>query len=295
MAHRPLENRTVVVTGAARGLGAALARELSRRGARVALLGHERAGLEAVADSLGTPALACEADITDAEELARAARTVRARLGPVSAVVANAGIAHGGPFATSDFARWRRVIDVNLTGSALTARTFLPDLTRTAGYFLQVGSLASLGASPMMSAYCASKAGTEAFAHALRAEVAHQGVAVGIAYLNWTDTDMIRDADRYAVMRELRAAMPPPARRVLPVEQVAARLAGAVEHRRTAVYVPGWLRLAQVGRATLPPVVLRVARHRIPRLESGGPFRATGPLGAGGRADEAAARADGEG
>ncbi|GAB2718604.1 SDR family oxidoreductase [Streptomyces bullii] len=292
MSDRPLEHRTVVVTGAARGLGAALARDLSRRGARLALLGHERAGLETLAGSLPTPALAVEADVTDVGALERAAQTVRSRLGPVSAVVANAGIAHGGPFHASDPADWRRVIDVNLTGNAQTARAFLPDLVRTAGYFLQVGSLASFGAAPLMSAYCASKAGAEAFAHALRAEVAHHGVAVGVAYVNWTDTDMIRDADRYAMLRVLRSTMPGPGGRVCPVDHVTARLAWAVEHRRTAVYVPGWLRLVQAGRAALPPVVLRVSRRRLPRLEEHEPLRSTGPLGAGGRADAAAAGPD---
>ncbi|MFE1862876.1 SDR family oxidoreductase [Streptomyces anandii] len=281
-----LAGRTVVVTGAARGLGAALARELARRGARLALLGHERPLLEAVAASLPTPSLALAVDITDDEALARAAREVRERLGRPSVVVANAGVAEGGPFASSDPASWRRVIDVNLTGSAGTARAFLPDLTATAGYFLQIASLASFGAAPMMSAYCASKAGVEAFAQCLRAEVAHRGVAVGIAYLNWTGTDMIRDADRHAVLRELRAHMPPPARKVVPAHQVAARVARAVAARRTAVYVPRWLAVVQLGRAALPPVVLRVARRTLPRLEAEGRLAATGLLGAGGEADD---------
>ncbi|MBD0418491.1 SDR family oxidoreductase [Streptomyces sp. NPDC052309] len=289
MADSPLRDRTVVVTGAARGLGAALARECARRGARLALLGHEKAGLDTVAASLPGPALTLKADVTDAAALDEAAAQVRGRLGRASVVVANAGIAEGGPFAASDPAVWRRVIDVNLTGSAHTARAFLPDLLHTAGFHLQIASSASLGAAPLMSAYCASKAGVEAFAHALRAEVAHHGVAVGIAYLNWTDTDLIRDADRHDVLRELRAHMPAPARRVLPVDLVAARLVRAVERRRTAVYVPAWLRLAQVTRTALPPVVLRLSRRRLPRLEAEGSLDPTGPLGAGGRADEAAA------
>ncbi|WP_406005044.1 SDR family oxidoreductase [Streptomyces sp. NBC_00637] len=287
----PLEDRIVVVTGAARGVGAALARELARRGARLALIGHEETGLRAVAASLPTPSLAVEADVTDGEALERAAEVVRARLGPPSVVVANAGIAEGGPFASADMASWRRVIDVNVTGSALTARAFLPDLTETAGYYLQIASLASMGAAPLMSAYCASKAGVEAFAHALRAETAHHGVAVGVAYLNWTDTDMIRDADRHAVLRELRANMPPPARRVYSPEFVATRLASAVERRRTAVYVPAALRLVQVTRAVLPALVVRRSRRVLPRMESADPLRPTGPLGAGGRADVAAATA----
>ncbi|GAA2562369.1 MULTISPECIES: SDR family oxidoreductase [Streptomyces] len=292
MKDSPLRDRTVVVTGAARGVGAALARDLARRGARPALLGHERAQLEAVADDLPTASLAHEVDVTDESALADAAELVRRRLGTPSAVVANAGVAEGGPFATSDPAQWRRVIDVNLTGSAATARAFLPDLLATKGYYLQTASLASIGAAPMMSAYCASKAGVEAFAHSLRAEVAHHGVAVGIAYLNWIDTDMIRDADRYPVLRELRGHMPPPARRVYPAELAAARLGSAVEHRSTALYLPRWLRLAQAVRAALPPVVLRVARRELARLEAEDPMRHTGPLGAGGEADRAAARPD---
>jgi NAD(P)-dependent dehydrogenase (short-subunit alcohol dehydrogenase family) len=284
----PLRDRTVVVTGAARGLGAALALECARRGARLALLGHEKSRLDAVAAALPAPALALEVDVTDAAALDTAAREVRARLGPPSVVVANAGIAEGGPFAGSDPAAWRRVIDVNLTGSAQTARAFLPDLFRTSGYNLQIASTASLGAAPMMSAYCASKAGVEAFTHALRAEVAHHGVAVGIAYLNWIDTEMIRDADRYAVLRELRAHMPAPARRTYPAGFVAARLVRAVERRRTSVYVPGWLRLAQLARPALPSAVMRVSRRELPGLEAAGDMNATGPLGAGGRADRTA-------
>ncbi|MFE2278245.1 SDR family oxidoreductase [Streptomyces sp. NPDC059454] len=290
MSGGPLRDRTVVVTGAARGIGAALARDLAGRGARIALLGHERAGLEAVAESLPTRTWVCELDITDEAALERAAEQVGPRLGTPSAVVANAGVAEGGPFVTSDPALWRRVIDVNLTGSAATARAFLPDLLATQGYYLQVASLASIGAAPMMSAYCASKAGVEAFAHSLRAEVAHHGVAVGIGYVNWTDTDMIRDADRHPVLRELRGHMPPPARRLYPADQVAARLAAAVEHRSTAVYVPRWLRLAQAARAALPPVVLRVARRELARLEAEDPLRHTGLLGAGGEADRARTR-----
>ncbi|MER6340117.1 SDR family oxidoreductase [Streptomyces tendae] len=288
MTDSPLQNRTVVVTGAARGLGAALARACARRGARLALLGLEKPRLDALAADLPTPALAVETDVTDPAALAAAAAETRRRLGRPSVVVANAGVAHGGPFASSDPAEWRRVVDVNLTGSAHTARAFLPDLLDTAGYHLQIASLASLGAAPMMSAYCASKAGVEAFAHSLRAEVAHRGVAVGIAYLNWIDTDMIRDADRYPVLRELRAHMPPPARRTFPADDVAARLVRAVERRRTAAYVPGWLRLVQVGRASLPPAVLRLSRRELPRMEAEDSLGPTGPLGAGGLADRAA-------
>lgn len=243
-----------------------------------------------MAAALPTRALAVEADITDQGTLEAAAEQVRRRLGRPSVVVANAGIAHGGPFITTDMTAWQRVVDVNLTGSALTAHTFLPDLIGTAGYYLQIASLAAFGAAPMMSAYCASKAGAEAFAHALGAEVAHHGVAVGIAYLNWTATDMIQEADHHAVLRELRAHMPPPARHLHSADFVAQRLSEAVENRRTAVYTPAWLRLAHLARTAFPPLVLRRSRHLLPRLEAERPFHPTGSLGAGGRADDVAHR-----
>ncbi|MFE4454911.1 SDR family oxidoreductase [Streptomyces sp. NPDC056796] len=281
---RPLHGRVAVVTGAARGVGAAVARELARRGATVALLGREEATLARVRDTV--PGAMCwEVDVTDDAGMTRVAGEVRDRMGPASVVVANAGLAEGGPFGESDPVTWRRVVEVNLVGSAISARAFLPHLRATRGYFLQVASLASIGAAPMMSAYCASKAGVESFAHSLRAELAHERVGVGIAYLNWTDTDMVRDADEHPVLRELRAHMPAPARKVYPVETVAGRLVRAVERRSAAVYAPGWLRLTQVVRAAMPPVVTALSKREIPRLRRETSFEATGLLGAGGRAD----------
>ncbi|MFD3543313.1 SDR family oxidoreductase [Streptomyces sp. NPDC058662] len=287
---QPLAGRTVVVTGAARGVGAALARAFDARGARLALLGLEGPRLAEVAGTLHHDCASWEVDVTDDAAMADTARRVTARLGQASLVVSNAGVAEGGPFAESDPQVWRRVIEVNLVGSAVTARAFLPDLLDTRGYLLQVASLAAMGTAPLMSAYCASKAGVESFAHALRAELAHRGVGVGIAYINWTDTDMIRDADRHAVLRELRAHMPAPARKVYPADQVAERLAAAAQRRKASVYVPAWLRAVQPVRAFLPPVVTRVARTELPRLERAVPFEATGLLGAGGRAADDGAR-----
>ncbi|WP_329029355.1 MULTISPECIES: SDR family oxidoreductase [unclassified Streptomyces] len=275
-----LRGRTAVVTGGARGLGKAVARELAARGARVALLGLEEEALARVAGTLPAPSGHWHVDVTDDAAMARVADEVRRRLGPASVVVANAGVAEGGPFADSDPGSWRRVIEVNLIGSAVTARVFLPQLLDTHGHYLQVASLASIGAAPMMSAYCASKAGVESLCHSLRAEMAPRGVGVGIAYLNWIDTDMVRDADQYPVLRELRAHMPPPARRTYPAPHVARRLVAAIERRSPSVYVPGWLRGVQAVRAGLPGVVALATRKELTRSQ----FTATGLLGAGGRA-----------
>ncbi|MEU9233957.1 SDR family oxidoreductase [Streptomyces subrutilus] len=279
-----LRGRSAVITGAARGIGAGLARQLAARGIRVALLGLEGDRLETVARSLPVPTCCYEVDVTDDEAMERTARAVTRTLGAPSVVIANAGVAEGGPFAASDASTWRRVIEVNLVGSAVTARSFLPQLLSEHGYFLQIASTAAFGSAPLMSAYCASKAGAESFAQSLRAELAHQGVTVGIGYVHWTDTDMIQDAD-HTVLRELRAHMPPGARRTYPVDQVAAWLARGVDRRSPTVYAPPWLRCVQPLRPLLPLVVSAVSRRVLPRLAEQGPVEPTGLLGAGGLAD----------
>ncbi|MFD0168056.1 SDR family oxidoreductase [Streptomyces decoyicus] len=277
---QPLSGRLAVVTGAARGLGACMVRALVRRGATVALIGLEEAELKRVTASFPGRAHHWCADITDEAVLTETAARVQRQLGPPSVVIANAGVAAVGSFLQSDADTWRRVVEVNLIGSSLTARAFLPGLLTTRGYYMQVASLASITAAPMMSAYCASKSGVEAFAHALRAEVAHRGVDVGIAYLSWADTEMINAA----VLRELRAHLPWPAGKVYRPQAVADRLVRGVERRAPALYAQPWLRAAQVIRAGLPAVVTRWFRDELPRLEHQGDYEDSGLIGKGGRA-----------
>lgn len=283
----PLRGRTAVVTGAARGLGAHMARSLVRRGAHVALLGLEEDALERVAAGLPGHAEHWPVDVTDEDAMDRAAALVERRFGPPSVVVANAGVVAGGPFLDTDPAVWRRVVEVNLIGSAVTARAFLPALLRTRGYFLQVASLAAVGPAPMLSAYCASKSGVETFAQVLRAELAHRGVGVGTAYLSWADTEMVRASDRRTAMRELRAHLPWPASKTYDAGPVADRMVRGIERRAAAVYAQPWLRAGQAVRALLPGIVAEGSRRAFLRLAGRTDLTATGLLGAGGRAAEA--------
>ncbi len=276
-----------VVTGAARGLGEGLARALSERGARVALVGLEADRLGRLAAELPGPAGCWPVDVTDDDALAAAAAAVRAALGAPSVVVANAGVAMGGTLLDGDPRAWRRVVEINLVGSALTARCLLPDLLRTRGYFLQVASLAALAPAPLLSAYCASKSGVEAFAHVLRAEVAHRGVAVGIAYPSWADTSLIREADRTEAFRTLRSHLPWPASAVHDPDPYVRAMVRGIERRSAHVYAPAWVRGAQVVRPLLPAVVAHRARQVLAAGAEPGP---TGLLGPGGAAAEPVAR-----
>ncbi|GGT43942.1 SDR family oxidoreductase [Streptomyces chromofuscus] len=281
----PLAGRVAVVTGAARGVGAALARRLSDAGMLVALIGREEATLRKAADSLPGPSLCVETDVTDRDALDRATREISKTLGQAGVVVANAGIAVGGPFVHTPADLWQRVIDVNLTGSANTARAFLPQLTCTRGYFLQIASTAAFGSSPLMSAYCASKAGVESFALALRGEVEPDGVGVGIAYLHWTGTDMITGVDDHPVLQALRRNQPPFARKVHSTAEVSAWLTAGITRRARHIYAPPWLRWCQPLRPAFPALVSRLARQELRRQPPSRLAVTTGVLGAGGQAD----------
>ncbi|GGQ03859.1 SDR family oxidoreductase [Streptomyces roseolilacinus] len=288
MSRVSLEGQVVVVTGGARGVGELLARKLSARGAKIALVGLEPDELKRVSERLHTESDWWHADVTDHEVMGRVAYEVKERFGKVDVVVANAGVATGGPFADSDPVAWRRVIEVNLVGGAVTGRAFLPVLLESRGYFLQIASLAAITPAPMMTAYCASKSGVEAFAHCLRTEVAHRGVRVGVGYLSWTDTDMVRGADQDEVMRELRQRLPWPANRTYPLGPAVDRIVDGVERRSAHVYAQWWLRGMQSVRGYLPGIITAVGRREMRRFEPRLAGMSKGLVGAGGAADERA-------
>ncbi|MCZ7414749.1 MULTISPECIES: SDR family oxidoreductase [unclassified Streptomyces] len=286
-----LEGQVAVVTGGARGVGELLARKLAARGAKIALVGLEPDALKKVSAALPTESAHWHADVTDHEAMAAVAAEVAEHFGKVDVVVANAGVAMGGPFGESDPVVWRRVIEVNLVGGAVTARAFLPVLTESRGYFLQIASLAAITPAPMMTAYCASKSGVEGFAHSLRAEVGHRGVRVGVGYLSWTDTDMVRGADEDDFMRDLRRnSMPPPLNKTYPLGPAVDRIVVGVERRSAHVYGQWWLRGMQMVRGALPTIVgiggRREMRRAEPKLLASRGSRHTGLVGAGGAADE---------
>ncbi|MEW1863408.1 MULTISPECIES: SDR family oxidoreductase [unclassified Streptomyces] len=292
MSGSSLDGRVVVVTGAARGVGELLARKLAARGARLALVGLEPDELKNVAASLGGEAASWTADVTDRAAMAEVAADVRARFGRIDVAVANAGVATGGPFLESDPDAFDRVIQVNLLGSVSTARAFLPALVDSHGYFLQIASLAAITPAPLMAAYCASKSGVEAFAHSLRAEMGPKGVKVGVGYLSWTDTDMVRGADEDDALRAMRARLPWPTNRTYPLEPAVERIVAGIVRRSPHVYAQWWLRGMQPVRGYLPSVIggalgQREMRRAAPALARAAGVR-RGLVGRGGAADESA-------
>ncbi|MBX7266785.1 SDR family oxidoreductase [Micromonospora sp. Llam7] len=246
-----LRGRTILITGAARGIGAELARAAAARGARVALVGLEPGLLRQLAAELDGHWYEC--DVTDQAGLDDAVASTMQRYGGIDVVVANAGIANLGTVAVGPVDALVRTIEVNLSGVVRTVGAALPHVLAARGHVLIVSSAAAFAAMPGMAAYCASKAGVEQFGNVLRLENRRRGLTVGTAHPIWIDTDLVRDIrDDLASFRDAQRRLPWPLNTVVGVERCAEALLRGIERRRRKVYVPRSIALVQA----LRPVVL---------------------------------------
>lgn len=263
----------VLITGAARGIGAHTARLLAGKGHRVSLVGLEPERLAKLAADLGEPHCWFEADVTDSASLHAAVAGTVERFGGIDTVVANAGIANYGTVRIADPEVFAKVIDINLTGVFRTMHATLPHLIERKGYGLIIASLASYSPMPGMAAYAASKAGVEAFGHALRHEMAPYGVRVGTAHPSWIDTDLVRGAQEdMSTFRAMRDRLPWPANSLTSVEACAAALVRGIEKRARRVHVPRSVALVSAIRSVMvsplaDTVIARQARRMVPALE----------------------------
>jgi 3-hydroxybutyrate dehydrogenase len=185
----PFDGRVALVTGASKGLGAAIARRLRAGGARLALVGRDGDALAAIARE--TDGLALQADVTDLPAVLRALERVREELGPISILVQNAGVASSAPLAATDDAMWEHTMAVNVTAPFRIARAVVPDMVRKKyGRVVHVASNAGLTGYAYTSAYCASKHALVGLTRALATEVAKSGVTVNAVCPGFLDTEM---------------------------------------------------------------------------------------------------------
>ena len=236
-----LAGKRVLITGAARGIGAGLAEALAAQGARLALVGLEPDRLAAVAERCGEGTFVAECDVSDRDRVSGAVDAAAEALGGLDVVVANAGIAAAGPMRLQEVRSWERVIEINLLGVMYTDRAALPHLERSRGYLLNIASAAAVAHGPGMSAYCAAKSGVEAMTDCLRVEQAPYGVAVGVAYFLFLDTDMVRDAEReMPQMDRARERLPKVFARTYPLAPAVDEVVAAIRERRRRVAYPKW-------------------------------------------------------
>lgn len=248
--HPKPAGKVVFVTGGASGIGLATAKRLAARGCRIALV--DRAGDEAVAAAkqLGSTHIGLQADVTDSESIERAVSATVERFGQLDVVIANAGIGSANTVRASSTEQLLRIVDINLSGQIRTVKAALEHVIQARGYIAFTCSAAVLKHTPKSSAYAAAKAGIDAFAGALRLELMHRGVDVGVVYPGWTNTPMLSGSGSRAGTNK---SMPWPFSISNDLEQVADAYADAVVHRARTTYVPRvhrfahWLRPLHTG------------------------------------------------
>lgn len=245
----------MLITGAARGIGAGTARRLHARGARVALAGLEPELLAQVAAECGeAPWFEC--NVADRAQVEQAVEGAVERLGGLDVAIANAGVAAQLPLVGGDPAIFERTIAVNLLGVYYTLRAVGPHISHPRGYALPIASLAAAMHAPMMGPYNASKAAVEALGNTLRIELLHTGARVGVAYFGFIDTEMVsRGTQTRAVEqapRSRRAAVKP-----VPLARALEAIERGVERRSRRVTAPGWVAPVLPLRMLLQPLVDR--------------------------------------
>ena len=190
-----LNNKVAVVTGAARGIGAAIAARLAKGGAKVALLDINENGLNDVAQAIaadGGTAMAFKFDITQISTFEMLLDEIEQSLGPIDALVNNAGWEKIAPFLSTDVELWDRIIDINLRGPiALTHQVLARMSPRGGGRVISIGSDAGRVGSSGEAVYSACKGGIIAIGKTLAREFARAGITVNTVCPGPTDTPLL--------------------------------------------------------------------------------------------------------
>ena len=192
-----LAGRHAVVTGASRGIGAAIAAALAGEGVCVSLLGRDAGNLQRVSDNLGGSgrALPIAADVADPPSVQSAFAAARGHFGPVHLLINNAGQAASAKFTDTDETLWSRLFAVNLTGTYLATRQAVPDmLAEGFGRIVNIASTAGLRGAAYISAYASSKHAVIGLTRSLALEYATRNITVNAVCPGFVDTDIVKDA-----------------------------------------------------------------------------------------------------
>jgi short-subunit dehydrogenase len=232
--------KVVFITGASAGIGAALAREFARRGAALALTARRIDRLESLAAELmrnGCRALALGCDVTRDGDLERAAKTTRDALGAIDVVVANAGFSVVGLVDRLTLDDYRRQFETNVFGVVRTIHATLPDLERSRGRFVVIGSVSGHLAMPNNSPYAMSKFAIRALSESLGFELRPRGVSVTLISPGYVESELHRVDNRGVLHPD--APDPVPAWLRMGGEKAARQIVTAVARRRSEVVITG--------------------------------------------------------
>ena len=228
------EGRHALVTGANRGIGAAIALSLSQLGASVTLLVRDRTSGERAQLKLPGKSFVVSADITDEDAVVKACADAQGAMGAVDILVNNAGSVESAPFTRTDRALFERMMAVHLYGPLAMTHALLPSmLNRSYGRIVNIASIAGVAGAPYVTAYCAAKHALVGLTRSLAKETISHGVTVNAVCPGYTETDMVADGIAKITTRtgrsgdEARAALltNSPLKRLITVEEVASSVA----------------------------------------------------------------------
>ncbi len=196
---RRFHDQVVWITGAGSGIGRAMALAFAREGATVAISGRRRDRLEEVAadiEAAGARALVVPCDVTDEGQVAGAVATIIEQLWRLDVAIANAGFSVAGRIETLSADDWRRQLDTNVVGAVTCARHALPELRRTRGRLVLVGSVAGFVTAPGTGAYHASKFALRAIGETLAMELHGSGVSVTTVHPGFVESEIAQVDNR---------------------------------------------------------------------------------------------------
>ena len=256
---RAFTGKAVLVTGASRGIGRAIALEFARQGADLVLAARSVDGLERVAEEArgyGVQALPVPTDVTDPAAIRALVAAMLGRFGRIDVLVNNAGIALVGGVEGKSFPEdVRRTLAASVFGMIELTRAALPTMrAQGSGAVVNMSSVMGRKAFARFGSYAIAMHAVSAFSDALRQELAGSGVRVSILHPALTATDLLREADE--------ALMPPPFRRMTPItpEAVARAAVAAVRRGTPRVVVPAVPGLLLLGEALSPRLGDAIAR-----------------------------------
>jgi NAD(P)-dependent dehydrogenase (short-subunit alcohol dehydrogenase family) len=230
-----LSGKTVVITGAASGIGRALALRCAEAGARLAISDLDARSLGVVADELGDPHTAVPADAGSPQQMEELVRTVGARLGSIDVFCANAGVAVGGDPITTPDEVWERALTVNVRAHVIAARLLLPAwLERGEGYFVSTASAAGLLTQIGSAPYSVTKHAALAFAEWLSVTYGHRGIRVSCVCPMGVNTAML-EGNGEGALDDVGRRVVRSAGAVVEPEEVAERVVAAIDEERFLV------------------------------------------------------------
>jgi short-subunit dehydrogenase len=259
-------NRRFVITGASAGIGAALAIELARRGARLMLAARGREELEGVVrqcQAAGGQAFAVVTDVADPESCKALITAAKDKLGGIDCLVNNAGITMWSRFdEVTDLSLFEKVMRVNYLGTVYCTHYALPMLKESKGLLVAVSSLTGITGVPTRTGYSASKHAVQGFMDSLRIELMGTGVDVQVISPGFVATDIRARAARAGTVapRTNTEEQPP---NTMSVEECVAQMVEAIRLRRRELVMMRASRLARIAKVLVPQVIDRVALARV--------------------------------